>query len=73
MKHNFGNYKNLKLNLMLFSTSVLISSKASDDWLGVYTYLFIPYPVKKDKFGLEEKLNVKKSKKKYAFTKEFSD
>ena len=38
-----------------------------------YTYLFIPYPVKKDKVGLDEKLNVKKSKKKCAITKEFGD
>ena len=56
-----------------YSVFNLILSKVSDDWLGVYTYLFIPYPVKKDKVGLEEKLCVKKSKKKCAITKEFSD
>ena len=56
-----------------YSVFNLILSKVSDDWLGVYTYLFIPYPVKKDKVGLEEKLYVKKSKKKCAITKEFGD
>ena len=35
--------------------------------------MFIPYPVKEDKIGLEEKLNVEKSKKKCVLTKEFSD
>ena len=56
-----------------YSVFNLILSKVSDDWLGVYTHLFIPYPVKKDKIGLEAKLYVKKSKKKWAITKEFSD
>ena len=64
---------------MLCSTTVasvfnfIKASKVSDDWLGIYTYLFIPYPVKKDKVGLEEKLYFKKSKKKCAITKEFGD